>query len=395
MSDLNYYGVEPVPAYPAHPGGAGADLNYYGTPPALPHRGGLRGWGITAIIIGSLYALSSGVVLVLVPVLVAWKPGAMDAAAIGSTVAALVLTGGMGAALLMFGAGCCRGRRWSRPVAVAGGWVAVGHGVATLVMLAFGLAAAVANPPPASSTGVPPGFALATAAVGGITTSLVMIGVPAWVVGWFRRPSVGEALAVMDPAPRRWTDGVPVPALAWAIACVWMGVTVAVRAVGGMAFWFTAVPTGPVAVTAGVLLAAGLVVAGVGSYRRSAVAWAAGVAVAVLLSASTLTFAVAGDTAAYRRLVLDRATGFTRAMATPPPAPTPSTTVRRSGTKVTVNTFSVGTSPRTGLPPGSEWAASMNSPVLPGLLYAALAVLGVCVRRSVVVGRLQSGGDTP
>ncbi len=191
-----------------------SDLNYYAAPPAAgrPHRAGLIAWGVVAIVAGSALVLS-GVATVAVVAVMMGSRGSADPRAIGPLAQNLVLAGGMGGALIWLGVGSCRGRRWVRPLVVAGGSVAVVSGAVSIVPVGL-LVVSTLNDPAAARPQLPPGVAVGMAVGGLLFSALVLIGLPAVVVAWFRRPSVADTLAGSWTRPRRWTDAVPVPAAA-------------------------------------------------------------------------------------------------------------------------------------------------------------------------------------
>ena len=333
-----------------------SDLNYYAAPPAggLPHRTGLTVWGVVLIVLGSIFALSGVGTLAGVAVAMAVR-GAVD----GRTVALLamncVMSGTMGGGLIWLGVGCCRGRRWVRPLAVAGGSVAAVSGVVSIVPVTVAMAAAAHDPALAGGPG------LVVAAAGAVFTLLLMVGVPVAVVAWFRRPSVADTLGVTDPASR-WTDAVPVPVLAWTLACLWLGWGAAFSAAAGVTFWFTATVTGW-RVLAMVVIGVAIMGGGVGSFRGSATAWGVAVGLLAVMAASAVTFVVAGDTTAYRRHMAERTAAITRSFV-PATSPPPGTTARPIA------------APRSP----AALARSVDPELAPALLYVTAVAFGFWVR---------------
>jgi hypothetical protein len=335
-----------------------SDLNYYALPPAilLPHRTGLTVWGVLMIVFGSLLALSGVGSMAVVGVMSATR-GTVDGHAIGLMAMNVVMTGAMGGGLIWLGVGCCRGRRWVRPIVLAGGSVAVVTGLVTIVPVGLMMASTMANPATAGPPQMPKGFMVAMALVGMAFSALLMIGLPAWLVAWFRRPTVAQTLDVLDPHAR-WTDGVPLPVLAWVLACLWMGGGAVVAAAAGVWFWFTTTLVGWPAI-AGAVFGLAVMAAGYGCYRRSAVAWATSVGLFGLMAASAATFVVAGDTAEYQRQMAERTQAFAGSFA--PPSTRPATSFQ-----------------------ASTFAGGINPQVAPALLYGVAVAYGVWVRRRVV-----------
>jgi hypothetical protein len=352
MSDLNYYGVHPGQLRP-------------------PHRGGLIAWGVVAIVIGSLYLLggASSVVFVAVLPKITGRPASADALLTMGLAAAMSLA--MGVGLLWLGIGCCQGRRWVRPLILAGGWVFLVSGVVSIVPVTMMMTAAQARQPQP--------FPGATVVIGAFTVVgavLFVVVLPLFLVLWFRRPSVGQTLAVMDPVGR-WTDGVPLTVLAWTIACVWMGGGLAVGAAGGAYLWFTHMLQGGSAAI-GVAVGLALAAAGVGCLRRSGVAWGASIALFALSAASAVTFVVAGDTAEYQQMMASRTAALTTAFT--PTAPSRAGPVT-SGTTITPTTMTATVTAYT--PSSAAFASRLNPGLAPTLLYAVALGFGLWVRPRV------------
>ncbi len=348
-----------------------SDLNYYGQvpPPHLPHRTGLTVWGVLAIVVGGFVGLSGLGSTAMFGVVLAIK-GKAGGGTFGMLVVNGVITAAMGGGLIWLGIGCCRGRRWVRPLLVAGGWLAVAVGGVSVVPVTLMMASAMTRAMSAGAASMPRGFVVGMEVGIGLMYVLLMVVLPVTLLAWFRRPSVAATLAATDPAASRWTDRVTLPALAWVMTCAWLGGSVAMVAGTGVWFWFTRTLVGwPAA--GGAVVGLAIVVAGYGCYRRSAAAWAASVALFGLLAASGLTFAVAGDTGTYQRYMTER----TQAMAgacTPTPA-------AGKGAVVQPNPF------------GTDF----NPQLAPALMYAAAVVFGLIVRRWVVAVPGPSTGVTP
>ncbi len=301
-----------------------SDLNYYGAHPhaGLPHRAGLTVWGVVLIVVGGIFGFSALIAAVAVPVMVAFRapasrPTAGTDVRLMVTVAAGVVTAAaLAGGLVWLGVGSCRGRRWVRPVVVAGGPLVIAFGSAAILNMAAALVRAITTPapagPPAAGPVPPQALLVVTSAFALIFAAGLYVVLPAVMVWFYGRPSVADTLSVLDPV-RRWTDGVDVPLLRWVMACGYTGAVMIVLAAGGTWVAFTAVLDGWSAAAPLLVVGGTLAVAAVGSYRRSAAARAVGVAAFALLAASTLTFAVAGDPAEYFRQMVDRMAGLTGA----------------------------------------------------------------------------------
>ena len=354
-----------------------SDLSYYAVSPgqsSLPHRGGLIAWGVIAIVIGSLFILGCAIgAVIMLTIGFRFVPAGQPTPRLLPLLIGLSFGVGMGVAQVAVGVGCCRGRRWTAPLLVAAGWVALVGGVLSIVpTFAILIAAASANATAGSSSpGLPPQATLIVTLVTAAFGLLIWIGVPVTVIAWFGRPGVGRTLAELDPHAR-WTDGVPRTLLAWIVVCVWYGLAIAIAGLAGVHLWFTTILHGPAAVAVS-LIGVAIVAAGYGCYRRSTFAWAASVGLFALMGASAATFAVVGDTAAYQRELLGRATARAatfRSRTRPASAAGPTT-----GAVVTTTTTTVAVGPT----PTATAFGRVNPGLGPALAYTAAAGFGLCV----------------
>ncbi len=281
-------------------------INYYAHPSAYrpPHKTGLTVWGVLMIVVGSLLALSSLIAAIAVPVMKAFSgpSGHVTPRLVATLVAGALTSGAMGGGLIWLGTASCRGRRWVGPIIVAGGSLVVFYGATSLIHLTANLAKVLVQPPPAAMAAAgpfPPKALLVFSAAVAVAVDVgMMIVLPAFMVAFYRQPSVAAALAASDPVPR-WTDRVPLPRLAWVLACAHSGIVMALVAAGGTWVAFAYVLDGWPAVIALVVTGALLVIAAIGSMRRSALGAAIGIATYLLLAASTITFAATGDVKGY------------------------------------------------------------------------------------------------
>lgn len=200
-------------------------------------RTGSRSFGVIAIVLGCM----SGCTVLSLPF--AWlaprspsSPQLRPGQLIGSALVMLALA----AALVWFGVGAWRLRRWARPLAVTGGTLWLLGGVMSLIAMAFTFPnqrAAMHRGPAAAS--LPPG---ADWAILGFTIALLVIfGIvlPGLYVWFYKKPGAGQMLEYYDPQPR-WTDGSPLPVLGLTVALALLGIShvltapVAVDAIFGM-----------------------------------------------------------------------------------------------------------------------------------------------------------------
>ena len=322
-----------------------SDLNYYAPAvrAALPHRAGLIVWGVVMIVVGAFFVLS-GLMSVAGLMIMGVASRSGTGHAIGLMAVNLVMTGGLGAGLIWLGIGCCRGHRWVRPLLVAGGSVAVVSGLVSIVPGWLIMSSAMSQPATAGSPPLPKAFWVAIRVSTLAFSILFLIVLPAVLVAWFRRPSVGRTLAAMDPKTR-WTDAVPMAVLGWTLACLWLGGTAAAAAAAGLWFWFTTTLVGWPALV-GVVLGLAVVIAGFGCSRRSATAWAASVALLGLMAASAVTFVTAGDTAEYQRQMAERTNAVANSFAPPPPTTGPRALVTTFRWRHTASTFAGSVNPQ-------------------------------------------------
>jgi hypothetical protein len=332
------------------------DLNYYGQVPRLPHHGGLIAWGVVLIVCGSFFGLS---ILFSIAMFVALsvKRG-LDGPAIVVLAVQMVTASAMSGGLIWVGIATCQGRRWVRPLLVAGGWLIFSFGIASLLPMSVVLAHVIRDAAPSpGTTPVPKGLLVGSILIGAAVSAALMIGLPVAAALWFRRPGVGETLATLDPVPR-WTDGVPLVRLAWVLACVLTGAGTVITGCGGIWFCFTVLLRGWPAAAVGLVVGAAMAGAGYGCLRRSSTAWSTAVTLFALQAVSAMTFAVAGDREAYQRSIAERTAIFSTAF-TPRGASAPATN-------------------------GADLVTQVNPTLTPAIMYAASVAFGLWARRRVV-----------
>ncbi len=209
-------------------------VSYYSGPPLMPFAGlrtGSRALGLIAIVLGAM----SGCTVLMTPL--AWlaprsssNPGMRPGQMIGSA----LCMGVFAAALVWFGVGAWRLRRWARPVAITGGTVWLLGGIWSLIAVVFTVPtqrAAMHQGPAATS--LPPG---ADWAILGFTILLLAvfgIVVPGLYVWFYRKPDAGQMVEYYDPQPR-WTDGCPLPVLGLAVALAFLAVSNILSAPGAI-----------------------------------------------------------------------------------------------------------------------------------------------------------------
>lgn len=205
-------------------------------PDTLSRRGGLIGWGVLLIVVGSLGALGNidSMLSLLggyersLPVQnnysyaarqslpfapeVSWKALATDAVT-------LAMCGG----IVWTGIASCTGRRWVRPVVL----ILCGFIIAIGLFFFVGMTLAVPTVIDSASTRVghynsQTAMPTSMLIIYGIHAALLLgsaVVLPWFVFRYYASPRTRQLLDALNPE-RSWTDGVPIPVLGWAAVCM-------------------------------------------------------------------------------------------------------------------------------------------------------------------------------
>lgn len=192
-------------------------------PPVAPsapaykdQRTGLIVFGVFLLLAASVFLLSALSTLFLAAVKPANVPPTSAAAAF--TPAAL------GAVLLWLGLGSIRGRRWARALILAGAWIALCAGAIALPVLVL-TARSLGSLMQQQGQTLPAGALLAVQVITVATGLIFYVVFPGLLVWFYRRESVRLTCEQRDPSPR-WTDGLPLPLLAFIVLQAYGGGTV-------------------------------------------------------------------------------------------------------------------------------------------------------------------------
>jgi hypothetical protein len=214
------------------------------------------------------------------------------------------------AALIWLGIGSRTGRRWVRPLMIAGSSLTAISGLSSLAPMVAGIVVASQNPSLATTapSGLPPGMAANIQTITFATSAcfmlLLMIVLPLTLLWFYGRPTVQATLDQMDPHPR-WTDTCPQSVLTWTIACLFMGFGLLSVAIKGVFPFFTTVLVGAPGQVVCLLLATLFVVGGILCFRLSKLGWLMTFIATVIITASYLTFALIGDHELYLYLMFE------------------------------------------------------------------------------------------
>jgi len=175
---------------------------------------------------------------------------------------------GIGALFIVLGVGSAMSRRWAQALTLAFSWMWLITGIFSVIIFILTVNQSLDALPPEQAAMKP--FIVGCMA---IMFGFFFIAVPLTLVLFYRGANVRATVEAFDPV-RRWTDGVPIPLLAFVLwmllGCVGLLLT---------SLMFRALPVGPwvvegLAVFALILaFAAVLLFIGIGSLKRMKAAW--------------------------------------------------------------------------------------------------------------------------
>lgn len=269
------------------------------TPPPLdyesaklaPGKGGLIAMGVIFFCIGAMTAC--GTLAIPFSMLSGARPAGPDAATL---VLILAFYGAIATAAIWIGVGCCRARRWVRPLVLATAWPWLLMGCVMFVFMIVG--AVHAQTQTAVTPGLAPGpsfqtIQTAVMLVSAVMVLIIFVAIPVVLIWFFQRRQTAQTLWFYDPTPG-WADRCPIPVLAWSL---WLGL-------GGLGMLgaldkalfpvFGVFLTGAPAIAIILLVAAVMLCTAVGSYLLKPWAWWLALAQAIVFSASWLTLVLRG-----------------------------------------------------------------------------------------------------
>lgn len=259
----------PLPALPIAP----TTLEYESARLA-PGKGGLIAMSLIFFCIGGL----TGLVILGIAFFLT-RSGLRPDLAAGRFAALLAMYGSVAAACIWTGVGCCRARRWVRPLVLAGAWPWLGLGCVILLFMSIDL---VQQEQPSGSV-IP--FLMAAS---------MLVGLPALIVVFFQRRQTGQTLWFYDPIPG-WADRCPIPVLAFSLWTALGALVMLVSLVRGSLPILNVPVVGAVASAAVLLAAASLLCASIGAYGLKPWAWWMSLAQSIMFPAASLTLALRGQ----------------------------------------------------------------------------------------------------
>jgi len=305
-------------------------ISYYGYDPTDPrnNRTGLIAWGVIFIVIGCISALigllsiASALAMSAIPTRPGMPMPHIDAHTIISASALYLFTA---AILISFGIGSCLSRRWVRPLIIITTVICIFSGflgVITMVLQAVtgkfsagGFTAITTTP--AGAPAVPQGAILMAMIVGAVFAFLAMVLFPVAVLYFYAKSSTREKLLALDPAPN-WTDRLPVPALGWAIGCLFFGISMLLATLNGFSIFFNHLLIGPPAVIQLVVTGLLLILSALLCYTHPHTGWRLTFIIATLLALSSIVYAIAGDPAELQQYMAAKLAAYGLRQSTPP-----------------------------------------------------------------------------
>ena len=184
--------------------------------------GGLIAFGIVLILLGCVCAL-------FVPLII-WAQNAaqkMNTSANGLIMLfAVLLYGGLAAALIWLGIGSILARRWARALILILAWFWLLIGVVSLGVMAWIMPQILAHPQPGTPA-MPAAVQMVAVISAMIFMSLIFVLLPGGLVLFYRSRHVKATCEARDPVPR-WTDACPLPVLALSLLLAFGAVTMLV-----------------------------------------------------------------------------------------------------------------------------------------------------------------------
>jgi len=270
-------------------------------PPPLPYQTpavvGFRDRSATLQVVGILFILAGalcGCFMAMTPMaLFMPQPGGAPQPRAGDIFAGVVVYAGLCAALVTLGLGCIRKRRWTRPLILVFGWIALTVGAVGMFMWASiapqmnaAILTAATTPPPPGGGPAPPPIPPAFIKVMVIIITVFMVGIylviPAVLLFLFRPDDVRATLEHYDPQ-RRWTDGVPLGVLGMCALLALGALGALMAAAQGWVAAFGVVMGGAPARLSALAVAIAFAVATWLCFRRRMLGWALAMMLFVLM----------------------------------------------------------------------------------------------------------------
>jgi hypothetical protein len=281
------------------------DYLHAGSTPLVQNsrKGGLVAYGVISIVIGAMM----GCMAALLPISllgVRKTAGATTASTARldarGVIYGLIMFASIAIAFIWVGIGCCRCRRWVRPIilSIAWPWLFMGVGI-LIVMIAM-------IPAMQASYRLTPGLSPQMAGVG-VAVGIAMLGViyvlvPGAYLLFFQRADVRTTLDAFDPGPG-WTDRCALPVFGMSVFLFLSGVFCLLELNSMSAPFFGAVLTGAPAALFLIAEAALWFTAARLCYRSQRAGWYLTVALMVILNLSWIVTTLFGDARAVMKIV--------------------------------------------------------------------------------------------
>lgn len=236
-----------------------------------PSKGGLIAMSVIFFCIGGLTGLG---LLAFIFFLTRGSFG-VPGAHIAQIATGLAIYGAISTAFIWTGVGCCRARRWVRPLILAGAWPWLIMGCVMCLFMSVELLRTESV------------FALIPLAMAGS----MFIGIPGLIVFFFQRRQTAETLWFYDPIPG-WADRCPIPVLAFSIWTALGAIITLISLVYGSFPLADVAIIGAVAKGAIILASAAMLGAAVGAYVLKPWAWWLSLAQAIVFPGASLVVAL-------------------------------------------------------------------------------------------------------
>jgi len=229
------------------------------------------------------------------------------------------------AVLISLGIGSCLARRWVRPLIIIATVLCIFSGILAVITMALQAVTGkfsaggftTVTTTPTGAPAVPQGAILIGMIIGAVFASLAMVLFPVAVLYFYAKSSTREKLLALDPAPN-WTDRLPIPALGWAIGCLFFGTSTLIATFNGFSIFFNHFLIGPPAVIELFVIGLALILSALLCYTHPTIGWRLTFIIITLLALSSLVYAIAGDPAQLQQFMAAKLAVYGLRQSTPP-----------------------------------------------------------------------------
>jgi hypothetical protein len=273
--------------------------------PSTVRHGGLVGWGVLLIVLGTLLCLS--VVTEIFASAAAMEEHMLqpptdvvrqrtvpshDADVDAVLIIGMVVAGAAGTGLLWTGIASCVARRWVRPIVMI-------FSMLTLIVVLLGVVANLLSLPELLKRVDETTLTRHRGPTSGAVLSIeclqlaVVLGVGVvlpWIIfRFYASAQTRQALKILDARPS-WTDRCPIPILGWAIFVGLMGISMLLNLFHPAVPAFTVVVMGSGAIIAGSIIGVALLWSALLCYRMDRLGWMVSLFILAILRISTATY---------------------------------------------------------------------------------------------------------